>query len=89
MKFILIALLVGALPSIKDMTLDLELEEGAYTLPPITVIVLSNKPGVPEGWMDSTTREDATAICNDLIATQSKLYANAISRSRCIMQVQE
>jgi hypothetical protein len=57
--------------------------------PTITVIVLHNKRGIPEGWIDSTTRPDATDICNKLIETQSKQYANAISRSRCILQVQE
>jgi hypothetical protein len=55
--------------------------------PPITVIALYNGDGIPPGWIDSTTREDATDICNKLIASQSKEYANAISRSRCIIQV--
>lgn len=58
-------------------------------LPTITVIALYKGPGIPEGWIDSTTREDATRICNELIANQSREYANAISRSRCIIQVQK
>lgn len=57
--------------------------------PMILVIALYNGPGIPEGWIDSTTREDATKICNELIANQSKEYANAISRSRCIIKVKE
>lgn len=56
---------------------------------PILVIALHNAPGIPEGWIDSTTREDATEICNKLIANQSKEYATPISRSRCIIKVQE
>lgn len=57
--------------------------------PLITVMVLYNKPGVPDGWYDSTTRPDATDLCNYLIATQSPEYATPVSRSRCIFQVQE
>jgi hypothetical protein len=56
-------------------------------LPAILVIALYNGPGIPEGWIDSTTREDATYICNLLIATMSAEYANPIARSRCIIQV--
>lgn len=58
-------------------------------LPVILAIVLYNGHGVPAGWHDSTTRADATAVCNQLIATQSKLYATPMSRSRCIIQVKE
>ncbi len=61
----------------------------AAEAPMILVIALYNGPGIPEGWIDSTTREDATIICNLLIANQSKEYANAISRSRCIIKVRE
>ena len=61
----------------------------AAEAPMILVIALYNGPGIPEGWIDSTTREDATKICNELIANQSKEYANAISRSRCIIKVKE
>ena len=57
--------------------------------PPITVMVLYNGPGVPAGWADSTTRPDATDLCNKLIASQSKQDATPTSRSRCIIQVQE
>jgi hypothetical protein len=56
---------------------------------PIIAIILYNQPGVPDGWIDSTTRPDATDICNHMIATQSKFYANAISKSRCLVKVQE
>jgi hypothetical protein len=55
----------------------------------ILVIVLYSGPGIPDGWIDSTTREDATKICNQLIATQSAAYATPISRARCIMQVEK
>lgn len=57
--------------------------------PAITVIALYNGRGVPAGWQDSTTRPDATEICNKLIENQSKEYATPYSRSRCIIQVQE
>jgi hypothetical protein len=57
--------------------------------PTILVIALYNGPGIPEGWLDSTTRDDATDICNKLIANMSKQYANAIAKSRCIIQVQK
>lgn len=59
------------------------------TLPMITVIALYNGHGIPPGWIDSTTRIDATEVCNQLIASQSKFYSNAISHSRCIIQVHE
>jgi hypothetical protein len=55
----------------------------------IMIISIYNGPGIPEGWIDSTTRPDATDICNQLIANQPKQYANAISRSRCLIKVQE
>lgn len=58
-------------------------------LPMILVIALYNGPGIPAGWIDSTTREDATEICNKLIANMSPEYSNAIARSRCIIKVQE
>lgn len=55
----------------------------------ILVIVLFNGPGIPEGWIDSSTRDDATAICNELIRTMSPEYATPIARSRCIIKVEE
>lgn len=55
----------------------------------ILVIVLYSGLGIPPGWIDSTTREDATKICNELIATMSPEYATPIARSRCIIKVQE
>lgn len=59
------------------------------TLPTIFVIALYAGPGIPLGWIDSTTREDATKICNQLIAQMSPEYATPIARSRCIIKVQE
>lgn len=59
------------------------------TLPTILVIALYASPGIPPGWIDSTTREDATEICNKLIATISKEYVTSIAKSRCIIKVQE
>lgn len=57
--------------------------------PVVTVVVLYNGDGVPDGWIDSTTRPDITTVCNQLIATQSKEYTTPSSRSRCIIKVQE
>lgn len=57
--------------------------------PVITVMVLYNGPGVPGGWADSTTRPDATTLCNYLIATQSAEDATPASKSRCIFQVED
>ena len=57
--------------------------------PTILEVLLYNGQGIPKGYIDSTTRPDATSLCNKLIETQSKLYGNAISRSRCIIKVQE
>ena len=59
------------------------------TLPTILVIALYSGPGIPPGWIDSTTREDATKICNQLIAQMSPEYATPIARSRCIIKVDE
>lgn len=56
-------------------------------LPAILVIALYAGPGIPPGWEDSTTREDATEICNKMIAQMSPEYATPIARSRCIIQV--
>jgi len=58
-------------------------------LPAILVIALYAGPGIPLGWIDSTTREDATEICNKLIANMSHEYATPIAKSRCIIKVQE
>lgn len=57
--------------------------------PMVLVIALYNGPGIPEGWLDSTTRPDMTDICNELIKNMSKEYSNAIARSRCIIKVQK
>jgi hypothetical protein len=56
---------------------------------PILEILLYSQRGIPAGYVDSTTRDDATNICNALIASQSKHYATPVSRSRCIIRVQE
>jgi hypothetical protein len=56
--------------------------------PMVLVIALSNEPGIPDGWLDSTTRPDMTDICNEMIKNMSKEYSNAIARSRCIIKVQ-
>jgi hypothetical protein len=56
---------------------------------PILVILLASEPGIPAGYLDASTRPDATEMCNHLIATQSKSYATPVSRSRCIIKVQE
>lgn len=65
-------------PAISDTTLS----------PVITVMVLYSGDGIPEGWLDSTTRPDATDLCNKLIATQSKEFSTPVSRSRCIIKVE-
>ncbi len=57
------------------------------SVPAILVIVLYSGSGIPPGWEDSTTRPEATEICNNLIATMSKEYATPIARSRCIIKV--
>lgn len=83
MKFLIALLLLFASPAFADKADKLAVN------PVITVMVLYGGPGVPAGWADSTTRPDATELCNYLIATQSKEDASPISRSRCIFQVQE
>jgi hypothetical protein len=67
--------------TITDMTLERS--------HPILEILLYSKAGIPAGYVDSTTREDATEMCNALIAHQSKHYATPISKSRCIIRVAE
>lgn len=55
----------------------------------ILVMLLASTPGIPDGYLDASTRPDATRMCNELIASQSKAYSTPISRSRCIIKVQE
>lgn len=56
---------------------------------PILVILLASEPGIPAGYLDASTRPDATNMCNVLIASQSKDYSTPVSKSRCIIKVQE
>jgi hypothetical protein len=55
----------------------------------VTVVVLYNGVGVPDGWIDSSTRPEVTEICRAMIANQSKEYSTPSSRSRCIIQVRK
>lgn len=89
MKYLIALLLLFASPAFAEGKGDKMTITDSVLNPVITVMVLYNGPGVPAGWADSTTRPDATALCNELIATQSKEYATPASRSRCIIQVQE
>lgn len=68
-----------ARPVISDMTLQ----------KPIVEVLLYSGVGIPAGYVDSTTREDATELCNALIASQSKMYETPISKSRCIIRIAE
>jgi hypothetical protein len=85
MKFLIASLLLMSSAAFAAEVTHMTLEREK----PILVILLASEPGIPAGYLDASIRPDATEMCNHLIATQSKLYATPVSKSRCIIKVQQ